>query len=106
MKGLLALLVLVADCKSDESKGSDIADKASSWAATAGIVRAAMGANRLPAAYGKNTLKDAEKELEAWKKQAPSLQLSDSTRHKLQQSLAEQADSLQRLRTDLSRRGQ
>jgi hypothetical protein len=106
VKGLLALFVLLAGCKPDESKASDIASKAASWAATAGVVRAAMNENRAPATFGKNTLNDAQKELAAWQKQAPAFALSDSARARLQQALDAEADSLRRLRADLSRRKQ
>jgi hypothetical protein len=106
MKAALALCILVVGCKSDESKGSDIADKASSWAATAGVVTAAMTENRVPSTYGRKTLEDARKDLDAWQQKVGTLQLSDTMRNKVSHALTEESDSLRRLRAELARRGE
>lgn len=98
--------MLVIGCKSDESKASDLADRASSWAATAGVVTTGMAQNKLPLTFGRNTLEDAQKELDAARKQIVDLRISDSTRREVMQALSGQADSLARLKTELARRKQ
>src|SRR3954469_11497925 len=98
MRCVLALCasVFISGCKSDQSKASDLAERASSWAATAGAVTAAMAENRVPARYAQRTLDDAQKDLETARRQSESLQIADSTRRRITQALAEQSDSLAR----------
>src|SRR3954462_11511180 len=64
-RSVTALVVLVAGCKSEQSKLADLLDNSASWSATVAAHAQPPPADRVPCAYVEDTFREADTELDS-----------------------------------------